>query len=89
MDPKQRGWAQVSFDERMEMFAEAMEQQPGETAEARARVMERVRAHLQARPNRARDFYFCTNVWLRECWREQHGSTREWDRVARESGRWI
>jgi hypothetical protein len=54
-------------------------------AEVSETVAKRIRkVHRSGR--HSRDPNYWANVMLRECWREDHGSYDEWDRVARARG---
>lgn len=80
--PAEPTWADLSKRERLSLLGESLK--PHE----RAAVMGRVEKHFRGgRAWRLDDPLYAMNVVLREAWREEHGSTEEWDRAAAASMR--
>jgi hypothetical protein len=70
-------WADLSKRERLAFLGESLK--PHERGAIMARVEKHFRGQRGARLN---DPMYALNVVLREAWREEHGSTEEWDRAA-------
>lgn len=74
MTTREKTWRQMSKEERLDLVVSS-------SGRLSTPAADRVREYFRTRSTDIPELVI--NVVLREQWREEHGNTREWDRMAR------